>query len=709
MAIVRPGAACPSCEVHAESTFRVEGLDCHEEVALIERRFKHLEGLETFTADVVGGRLRVQYDAARLSTSAIAGAVADTGMRAWLEHDEPRSAAPQGAPLRLWASGAAVAGSLGATLAGWTLAALVLAIAAIATGGTTSARRAWAALRLRTFDMHVLMSLAVIGAMAIGEWLEGATVVFLFALAQHLEARSLTRARTAIRALMDLTPPEATVLRDGGEQRVAADAVRPGERIRVRPGDKLPLDGRVVAGTSEINQAPITGESLPVEKVPGDEVFAGTINGHGALEIEVTRPRRDTTLARIVHLVEEAQTKRAPSQAFVDRFARVYTPAVIVLAAVVAIVPPLAGWGEAGSWVYRALVLLVIACPCALVIATPVAVVSALAAGARHGVLVKGGLHLERLAGIRAIAFDKTGTLTAGTPTVVGVEGENGAAPDEVLALAAAANRHSEHPVGRVIAHEAAARGLTAPSVSAFRAVPGQGVEASLDGARVLVGSARFLESEGVSCNGAGPDVAPGSGTTTAYVARGGRLAGRIALADVPREAARDAVDLLRRHDIRHVTMLTGDRREVAERIGAVVGVDAVEAGLLPEDKVEAVRRLRARWGGVAMVGDGINDAPALAAADVGVVMGAVGSDAALETADVALMGDELAKLPFVLRLSRATARTIRVNIAAALIVKAAFLALAVSGHTSLWLAILADTGTSLVVIANGLRLLRTT
>ena len=702
-------ASCPTCEIHAESTFRVEGLDCHEEVSLLERRFRHLDGIEAFTADVVGGRIRVQYDAARLTTSAIAGAVADTGMRAWLEHDEPRAASAPALPLRLAISGAALAGSLGATLAGWTPAAVMLALAAIATGGTTSARRAWAALRLRTFDMHVLMSIAVIGAMAIGEWLEGATVVFLFALAQHLEARSLTRARTAIRALMDLTPPEVIVLRNGEEQRVAADSVRPGERIRIRPGDKLPLDGRVVAGRSEINQAPITGESMPVEKGPGDEVFAGTINGHGALEVEVTRHRRDTTLARIVHLVEEAQAKRAPSQAFVDRFARVYTPAVIALAAAIAVVPPLAGWGAAGEWVYRALVLLVIACPCALVIATPVAVVSALAAGARQGVLVKGGLHLERLAGVRAIAFDKTGTLTAGTPTIVHVAGENGYAPDQVLTLAASVNRHSEHPVGRVIAHEAAARGLVMQPVSDFRAVPGHGVEAVLDGTRVLVGSARFLESEGIPVDGGRNGAEPSAGTTMTWVAAGGRLVGHVDLADVPRDAARDAVDLLRRHDIRHITMLTGDRREVAERIGQAVGVDSIEADLLPQDKVAAVQRLRERWGSVAMVGDGINDAPALATADVGIVMGAVGSDAALETADVALMGDELAKLPYVLRLSRAAARTIRVNIAAALLVKAAFLALAVSGHTSLWLAILADMGTSLVVIANGLRLLRTT
>ncbi len=521
----------------------------------------------------------------------------------------------------------------------------------------------------------------------------------------------MDRARHAIRALMDLTPPEASVIRAGEEHRIAADDVRVGERVRVRPGEKLPLDGRVVAGLSDVNQAPITGESLPVDKGVGDEVFAGSINGHGALEITTTRLRRDTTLARIVHLVETAQAERAPSQAFVDRFARIYTPAVIVLAAAVAVVPPLAGWGEGAVWLYRALVLLVIACPCALVIATPVAVVSALAAGARRGVLIKGGLHLESLAAVRSLAFDKTGTLTKGTPVVTGVVSVDGATPDGVLRLAAAVNRHSEHPIGRVIAQEAVSRGLTTPPVLAFRAIPGLGAEADVEGEAVVVGSPRLLASRGVDLSPfhARLQDSATDGSTTALVARGGRLLGYVALADVPRPSARDVVELLKRGGVARVEMLTGDGLGAGARVGRDVGVDAVRAELLPEDKVAAVKDLRARWGTVAMVGDGINDAPALAAADVGVVMGAAGSDAALETADVALMGDDLPKLPYALRLSRAAVSTIRINIVVALAVKIAFLALAVSGHTSLWLAILADTGTSLLVIANGLRLLRTT
>ena len=703
---------CTVCQVHAESVFKVEGLDCHEEVALIERRFKHLAGLETFSADVVAGRLRVQYDAARLSTSAIVGAVADTGMRAWLEHEERRSTGrTDGGRWKLAASGASLALSLASHTAGWTTVAQLAALLTIVSGGVPPVRRALIALRLRTFDMNVLMTVAVIGAIAIGDWLEGATVVFLFSLAQHLESRSMDRARHAIRTLMALTPPEATVVRDGHERRVPADGVRIGERVRVKPGEKLPLDGRVVTGESDVNQAPITGESMPVDKRHGDEVFAGSINGHGALEIVTTKLRRDTTLARIIHLVETAQAQRAPAQTFVDRFARVYTPAVMLLAALVAVVPPLAGWGEAGTWFYRALVLLVIACPCALVIATPVAVVSALTAGARRGVLIKGGAHLERLAGVRSLAFDKTGTLTRGTPVVVDVVAIGGMPVDDVLRLAATVNRHSEHPIGRVIAQHAQARGVSAPLVTSFKAVPGQGVEGEVDGATVLVGSARWLALRGV-------DLVPfhdrlqhvlDAGATTALVAREGRLIGYLTLADVPRDTARDVIDLLRKGGVARIEMLTGDGHGPATRVARDVGVDAVRAALLPHDKVEAVKAMRAEWGSVAMVGDGINDAPALAAADVGIVMGAAGSDAALETADVALMGDDLAKLPFALRLSRAAMRTIHGNIAIALLVKAIFLGLAVSGHTSLWLAILADTGTSLVVVANGLRLLRTT
>ncbi len=708
----RERAACTVCEVHAESTFRVEGMDCHEEVALISRRLKRLSGLEAFSADVIAGRLHVQYDAARLTAGSISAAVADTGMRAWLEHEEPHlSSTSQTRFLVLIASGVSLAAAIVAGWLGWPIASRVLALATVAAGGAYPASRAWRALRYSALDMNVLMTIAVVGAIAIGQWSEAATVVFLFALAQHLESHSMDRARNAIRALMDLTPPEAAVLRNGTEVRVPVDQVVLGERLRVRPGEKIPLDGRVVSGASDVNQAPITGESLPVDKRPGDEVFAGTINGHGAIEVETTRLVRDTTLARIIHLVESAQAERAPAQAFVDRFARIYTPVVIVLAALIAAVPPLIGWGPAMPWIYRGLVLLVIACPCALVISTPVALVSALAAAARRGVLIKGGLHLERLATVQGVAFDKTGTLTRGVPEVVDVVAAGGVEREAVLRLAASVERSSEHPIAAAIVRAAGAKDPGTAVTSDFHARPGLGAVARVDGDRVLVGSVRLIEESGIDLAPltAALDAQTAAGRTIVVVARSSNVLGLIALSDTPRTKARDMVELLAQAGLSRVAMLTGDSPAAAQAIARQVGIDDVRASLLPADKVEAVKDLRRRWGSLAMVGDGVNDAPALAAADVGIAMGAAGCDIALETADVALMSDDLVKLPFAIRLSRATVRTVRFNIAAALLLKLAFLGLAVGGCTSLWLAIVADTGMSLVVIANGLRLLRTT
>jgi Cd2+/Zn2+-exporting ATPase len=402
-------ANCPVCELHAESVFKVEGMDCHEEVAILERTLKRLSGLESLDADVMGQRLSVKYDAARLTTGRIAEAVAQTGMRAWLEHEEARPVSPDSS-LRhrlVWGSGLALAAGLIAQFvppaARYAWLPFVLAIVL---GGIQTSRRAWVSLRARVLDINVLMLVAVAGAMVLGEWSEGASVVFLFALAQLLETRAMERARGAIRALMDLAPAEALVRRGSLEHRIPVDDVRVGDLIVVRPGEKVPLDGRVETGDSHVNQSPVTGESVPVEKTPGDDVYAGTINGRGALEVVVTRLRRDSTIARIVHLVEQAQAQRAPSQTFVDRFARVYTPVVLVLAVAVATVAPVLFGGAWGDWIYRSLVLLVISCPCALVISTPVSIVSALAAAARKGVLIKGGARLERLAAVRCVAFD---------------------------------------------------------------------------------------------------------------------------------------------------------------------------------------------------------------------------------------------------------------------------------------------------------------
>ena len=703
---------CPVCELHAESTFKVEGMDCHEEVALLEHRLTRLAGLEAFDADVIGQRLRIKYDAAKLSAGSIAEAVAQTGMRAWLEHEEPAPVTASALTRQrlLFLSGCSFAAGLVWSLLGGPGALVWIPFAlAVAVGGVFTARRALVSLRSGVLDINVLMLVAVIGAMALGEWSEAASVVFLFALAQLLESRAMDRARGAIRALMDLAPVEATVRRGLRDLRVPVDDVQVGDTIVVRPGEKVPLDGRVIGGESHVNQAPVTGESLPVEKTAGHEVFAGTINGRGALDVLVTRLRRDSTLARIIHLVERAQAQRAPSQAFVDRFARVYTPVVLVLAVVIALGPPLLAGGSWSTWFYRSLVLLVISCPCALVISTPVSIVSALAAGARKGVLIKGGVHLEKMARIRCVAFDKTGTLTYGRLHVVDVVPAAGVEPLEVLRLAAALEMRSEHPIGQAIVAHAASMGLRPSAVSGFQALPGRGAEGRLGPHEVLVGNHRLFEERGLCTTDmeAARDGLAARGASAVMVAAGGTAVGVIGVADEPRAMARESVDLLRQQGIQHVVLLTGDQDAAARALAESLDLDAYRAGLLPEDKVAAVEELRVRYGALAMVGDGVNDAPALAAADVGVAMGVAGTDAALETADVALMADELSKIPFALRLSRATARNIHANIAFSIVLKAAFLILAVTGTATLWMAVAADMGASLVVIANALRLLR--
>ena len=730
--------ACTACELHAESTFRIEGMDCREEVAMLERRFKNLTGLEDFSADLMGQRLHVKYDAARLTTSTIVDAVADTGMRAWLEHEEPVVGSERQARIRqalVWTSGAALAvgmllpaiGTRGAADAGhYATAAIVCFVVALVAGVSVTIRKAWSALRVGSLDINVLMVIAAAGAAVIGQWSEAATVVFLFAVAQALEARTLERARSAIRSLMDLTPADA-LLRDArGDRRVPVDDIAIGRVIVVRPGEKIPLDGDVVAGYTEVNQAPVTGESLPVDKAAGDAVFAGTVNGHGAIEVRVTKLRRDTTLARIIHLVERAQAQRAPAQALVERFAKVYTPAVIALAVAVAVVPPLllrgaAGAGRSGwwllasapadwqTWFYRGLVLLVVSCPCALVISTPVSIVAALAGAAKKGVLIKGGAHLERISRLRCIAFDKTGTLTRGKPEVVDVVALNGGRAASVVGLAASVEQRSSHPIAQAIVDHAHTANISSAAADGVTALSGRGTEGSVDGRRVLLGNHRLFEERRL-CSPAlhdRVDAMNASGRTAVLVAHDEQPIGIIAVADRSRETGKAAIEMLRRQGIESIVMLTGDGSGTAQAIGAELGVDDVRAELLPEDKVAAIRELRAKYGMVAMVGDGVNDAPALALADVGIAMGAAGSAAALETADVALMADDLLRIPYAVRLSRATVRNIKANLAISIAMKAGFVVAAVAGVATLWVAVLADTGASVIVIANALRLLR--
>ena len=563
--------------------------------------------------------------------------------------------------------------------------------------------------------MNVLMTVAVIGAAAIGEWSEGAAVAFLFALSELLEAFSLNRARKAVKSLLELSPETALRKEENDFREVRVEEVKVDDIVAVKSGTKVPLDGVVTAGESSINQAPITGESMPVEKKSGDTVFAGTINGEGSLEIRVAKIYSETTLARIIHLVEEAQSQKAPSQQFVDTFARYYTPSVFVLALGILLVPPLFFGGVWLTWIYRSLVLLVIACPCALVISTPVSIVSGLTAMARRGVLIKGGLFLEEIGRLKALAVDKTGTITEGMPRVQQVIPWNGKSEDEILRVAAAIDTHSEHPLAQAVVKHAKENKIQFPRSENYRAQTGRGAEAQIDGHLYFVGNHRFAHESAVCSDELEKKLHELEAQAMSVVIVGhkphegckGEVLGILAVGDTVRANAAEAIKLLHAAGVEKIVMLSGDNQRTVDAISKQVGIDEAKGDLLPDQKIERVRELLAQYKHVGMIGDGVNDAPAMAAASIGIAMGGAGTDTAIETADIALMQDDLSKVAETIALGRRTLRIIQTNIAFALIVKAVFLLLALSGHTSLWLAILADTGTTLVVIANALRLLR--
>ncbi len=619
--------------------------------------------------------------------------------------------APTGAHVRGWVTAMAAALVMVACMLGWFAGQPAwvngMFVVAALIGSIFPVQRAYQALRRGSLDINALMVVAVMGAVAIGEFEEAAMVVSLFAAAQWLEVQSLDRARKAIGRLLDSAPAEVLVRDQAGERRMPIAAVAPGAVMIVRPGEKLALDGIVQSGRSDVNQAPITGESLPLEKGEGDEVFAGTINGHGVLTVVVTRRPADTTLARIVHLVETAQAQRAPVQQFIDRFAAWYTPTVVILAALVATLPVLVAAQPFDVWLYRALVLLVVACPCALVISTPVSVVSALSGAAHHGVLFKGGAHLERLAGVRVVAFDKTGTLTTGTFSVDVVIPLAGAAPADLLRLAASVEAQSEHPIAAAIVTHAIGAGAILATPSHVRALPGLGVEGNVSGSAIVCGTPRLFDERGW-LSPILADTAEGvtaQGLSPVLVSQDGVAIGVLGLRDRPKADAARLVADLRQHEGTRVAMITGDHHAPAQAIARELGVDIVKSQQLPHDKVTAVQSLRREFGSVAMVGDGVNDAPALAASDVGIAMGVMGSAVAIEAADIALMTDDLSKLRYAIRLSRATLSNIRVNVAVSIVLKAAFLALAMFGVATLWMAVLADTGASALVVANAVRL----
>jgi len=582
-------------------------------------------------------------------------------------------------------------------------------VVSIAVGGWGNFRKAFFSLASLDFNMSVLMSAAVIGAMAIGQWEEGAVVAFLYSVSEMLEAGTMERAGQSIRQLMDIAPNVACILRLTGEEDVPVEDIKVGDIMIIRPGEKIAMDGRVVKGISAINQAAITGESIPVEKGPGSEVCAGSLNTFGALEVEVTKLVQDNTIARIIHLVEEAQAKRAPSQVFVERFASVYTPIVLVLAVGIVLVPTLFLGYNWESWIYRGLTLLVVSCPCALVVSTPVAIVSAIGNAAKNGVLIKGGVYLEEAGSLAVIAFDKTGTLTKGEPVVTDVIPLGSWSEQEILQIAAALEERSEHPLAPAVLKSAKDQNIIWNPAENFNVRTGLGVQGTVNKQEVYIGSPRFFKMSGLSAPGKATEQVrrmQEEGKTIMLVGTKRDILGIIAVADDLRETSIASLAALKQSGLRHTIMLTGDNQTTARAIAARLGVDEFRAECLPQDKAAAIQELQRQYGKVGMVGDGINDAPALATADVGIAMGGAGTDTALETADIVLMADDLTKLPFAVYLSRAAMRIIRQNITFALVIKAIAVLAVFPGWLTLWLAILADMGASVLVTLNGIRLL---
>lgn len=683
-----------------EKTFRVDGLDCADCARQLEEGIRELEGISEVVLSFTTGKLHLCYSKGLDDVSKIVN-THGYRLRAEEEDDLGTALARQRA-LHALASAAAILAAMvsGRFHAGVSGAMLLVAVLI---GGHLTFRRGLAAARDGRLDMNTLMTVAVAGALVIGEWWEAATVAFLFAASHALESYTAEKNRRSIRTLMDAVPDVAHRLTNGAIETVPVERVSLNDEILVRPGERLPLDGAVIAGTSYVIEAAVTGESLPVAKEPGKNVYAGTLNGTGSLTIRVSGTAKDSTLAKIVRLVEDAQSRRAPAQQFIDRFARVYTPAVIALAAAIAILGPFLGTGGWQPWLYRGLALLIVACPCALVVSTPVSIAAALTNAAKNGVLIKGGAYLEQIGTVRAMVFDKTGTLTKGAPTVSQILALN-LSEEKLVQLAVSLESHSEHLLAEAVEEYAKRQGILPGPIENFAAVPGKGVTARVDGIDYTLGSPAFIEEHGIAADAVTSQAR--GGETPVILASAGEIHGALFISDTIRAESRSVLDALRNLGIDKLAMLTGDREEAAKPMAANLGLDDVAAGLLPQDKAAAVTALRSRFGSVAMVGDGINDAPALASADVGIAMGVAGSPTALETADIALMSDELDKLPFLIGLSRNTMKIIRQNIALALLIKGLAILLVFLGWLTLWLAILADMGASLLVTANGMRLL---
>ncbi|MGN8088031.1 heavy metal translocating P-type ATPase [Ralstonia sp. 22086] len=731
-----PEAAAPvDAEARAAATgrtvLRIEQMDCPTEERMIRAKLGNAEGVVALDFNLLERHLTIHHTVDDVAP--FLEALRAIGMDGEVLEQRDRLAATPVEPARIsrrtWLLGIGGVTAFGAEAIAWSLGdhawpVLALALASIALAGGPTLRKGWIAVRALTFNINFLMAVAVIGALLIGKWAEAAMVIFLFAVAEAIEARALVRARDAVRALTAIAPDTAELADGaGGWRDVAVDSVAVGARLRVRTGSRVPVDARIVSGRAALDESPVTGESLPVEKAVGDSILAGTIVTDGVVEAQATAVAADSTLARIAGAIQQAQSQRAPTQRFVDKFSSIYTPAMMLLALAVAVIGPLVtadGWL---AWTYRALVLLVIACPCALVISTPVTVVSGLAAAARRGIVVKGGVYLESGRRLRALALDKTGTLTAGRPvldTVMLPDGARRAVADlnaatdatqlQALAVAAALDANTTHPIAVAIVQAAAAHGaVDANSVEDLSVLPGRGVAGTLNGVRWHLGNAALVAERGFDTSDwrAAAESLQAEGMSAVTLCDANGAVALFGVRDRERPESAEAIAALRALDVTPV-MLTGDDRRAAQAIAKTVGIDSVHAEQLPADKQRVVGELAAQHRFVGMVGDGINDAPALARADIGFAMGAAGTATALEAADVAIMDDDPRKLASFIRISRRTVAVLRQNIVLALGIKAVFLALAVMGEATLWMAIFADVGASLLVVFNGLRVMRT-
>lgn len=722
-AVIQESCTCPSCtaaidgllnkieEGFRRTVFRVSGMDCGDCAAKLEKRLASMSGVRSAIINFGAGKLTIDH---AIADYAIVQAVKHAGYGAIKEAD----ARHQPVTETIWWKNARTLSTLIsgillaiATTLDWfgttgNIVVLLYALTAVI-GGFHAAKSGLYSLRSLSLDMNFLMTVAIIGAAAIGEWSEGAAVAFLFSFGNTLQAYTLDKTRQSIRSLMELAPSEALVKRGKEEKRLPVEDIVIGDIVIVKPGERIGMDGIVLSGISAVDQATITGESIPVEKIAGDTVYAGTMNVHGALEITVTKNADNSTLAKISHLVEEAQAQKAPSQQFVDVFAKYYTPLVLMAAVGVIVLPTLFFNQPFAPWFYNGLVLLVISCPCALVISTPVSIVSAIGNASRRGVLIKGGAYLEQMGSVNAIAFDKTGTLTHGRPVVTDIVATNGFSEAEFLEMAAGIEKWSEHPVAHAVVERA--KGLELKAATHFKALVGRGAQAEIDGQLIYIGNLRLFEDLGYNLTQHGKTLADfeRQGKTVMLVGAQNRIFGLIAVADTLREDSGKAITALHKAGMKHVAMLTGDNSRVAGAIAQKLDLDTFYSELLPEGKVSTIKTMVRDYGKVVMVGDGVNDAPAMAVATVGVAMGVAGSDVALETADVALMNDDLSKLSYIIKLSRKTVAIIKQNIAFSISIKAVFLLLLFLGMANLWLAVLADMGASLLVTLNGMRLMR--